>query len=116
MKMLLPVALLSLIATLPSGAKILTLGSHPGAAEVLADSNREVSSTKSFSGYQSWDFENFKKWVTSEDVDTFGPLTLGLLLLALPIRFGQGTNSTGGLRAGEDSNLRRIGQSWDPRF
>lgn len=118
MKILLPfLAILFLFATGPVEAKILVIEGSRAVKE-------EVSTHEPPSAYQSEAFttlfaafSKLKEWLVSEEVGTVGPLTIGLFLLIVPIPFSRSkVNSRVDRPGGEDSKLRRIGQSWDPRF
>jgi hypothetical protein len=79
----------------------------------------ELSMHKSTSAYQSEILADVGRWFSSKEVDTFGPLAIGLILLLLPIGFAAPKPSSRTdvqPPAAEDNNLRRIGRSWDPRF
>jgi hypothetical protein len=84
----------------------------------------EVFTRESSSAYQSDVFRRLsraatklKHWLASEDAATIGPLAIGLFLLILPLPFSRSrANSRAARIRAEDSNLQRIGQSWDPRF
>jgi hypothetical protein len=120
MKMLLPVlAILYLLATCPLGAKILILDANRIVKDRQTDVPRELSTRKSLPvpAYQSETFAKWESWLSSDGVSTFGPLVLGLLLLAVPLPFTRvRTGARDERRTDVDSSLRRIGQSWDPRF
>jgi len=118
MKMLLPVlAILYLLATCPLGAKILILDANRIVKDGQRDAPRELSTRKSLPAYQSETFAKLESWLSSDGVSTFGPLALGLFLLAVPLPFTRVRTSARDERQTDvDSSLRRIGQSWDPRF
>jgi hypothetical protein len=125
MKFLLPfLAILFLFATSPLEAEILVLHGTRTLKEDSKDVPEEVFTRESSSAYQSGVFARLadtvprvKDWLVSEDTATIGPLAIGLFLLILPLPFSRSRANlqADGKRAG-DSSLRRIGQSWDPRF
>ena len=113
-------AVLWLLATPPLGAKMISLNADRSWGEP-ADAPRyqsfKLNAANKSSDYQSEVRARLKRWLASEELSTYGPLMIGLILLCLPIGF-----SRAGLTVGdrpppdEDSSLRRIGRSWDPRF
>jgi hypothetical protein len=121
MKILLPIlAILYLFATSPLEAKILVLDAN----RTLKEGFEEVSTRDLPSGYQSemsgrlsGALTKVKGWMLSEELATLGPLTIGLFLLILPLPFSRAKANLRDDRSRDgDSNLRRTGQSWDPRF
>jgi hypothetical protein len=125
MKFLLPfLAILFLFATSPLEAKILVLHGTRTLKEGSKEVPEEVFTRESSSAYQSGVFRRLgeavtrlKHWLASEEAGTIGPLAIGLFLLILPLPFSRSrANPRADRTQAEDSNLRRIGQSWDPRF
>jgi hypothetical protein len=125
MKLLLPfLAILLQFATGPLEGKILILNENRSLAEDSKSWPEEVSTRESSSDYQrglsarvGGALAKAKDWVASEEMATVGPLAIGLFLLIVPLPFSRfKANSQDGRKRAADSNLRRIGQSWDPRF
>jgi hypothetical protein len=125
MKLLLPLlAILFLFVTSPLEANILVLDGTLMPKEGFTEVPEEVFTRESSSAYQSDVFRRLggvatrlKHWLPSEEAATIGPLAIGLFLLILPLPFSRSRANARAARArAEDSNLRRIGQSWDPRF
>jgi hypothetical protein len=125
MKLLLPfLAILFLFATSPLEAKILVLHGTRTLKEGSKEVPEEVFTRESSSAYQSDVFRRLghaatrlEHWLVSEEAATIGPLAIGLFLLILPLPFSRSRANLRAARArAEDNNLRRIGQSWDPRF
>ncbi len=119
MKMLLPVAaIVWLLVSNSLEGKILILDATRAGSFSSVTVPGEVNTPKSLPDYQSGALAKLGScgcW--SDEAATFGPLTLGLLLLMVPMRFSRSKSNleAAQLRA-EGNNLRRIGQSWDPRF
>jgi hypothetical protein len=112
-------AVLCLLATNPLGAKMFSLNSDRSWWEPtgMGYESLELKAANKSSDYQSELLAKLKLWVTSEEVSTFGPLTIGLVLLCLPIGFSRaGLTAEARRRPDEGSSLKRIGRSWDPRF
>jgi len=118
MKMLLPLsAILCLLVLSPLGAKILILDANRASNDSSTFMPGEVATPRSSSAYQNDAWAKFGSWLASEEAATFGPLALGLLLLIVPVRFSRAKASSEAVRLRDEGNkLRRIGQSWDPRF
>src|SRR5271156_5017858 len=118
MKMLLPVAaIVYLLVSHSLEAKILVLDASRAGSFSSIGVQGEVNTPKSLSDYQTGALVKLGSWLMSDEAATFGPLTLGLLLLAVPMRFSRSKAiSEAAQLRDEGNNLRRIGQSWDPRF
>jgi hypothetical protein len=125
MKFQLPfLAILFLFATSPLEAKILVLHGTRTLKEGSKDVPEEVFTRESSPAYQSGVFAGLgdkltrlKDWLASEEAATIGPLAIGLFLLVLPLPFSRSrANLEAERKQARGSNLRRIGQSWDPRF
>ncbi len=118
MKMFLPVAaILYLLISNSLEAKILILDANRAGSFSSFAVPGEVNTPRSLPDYQSGALAKIGSWLMSDEAATFGPLTLGLLLLTVPMRFSRSkTNLRAAKLRDEGNNLRRIGQSWDPRF
>jgi hypothetical protein len=111
-------AIWNLVAANPLGAKILVVDPDRSVREHSQDGTiAQQISHNSTVDYPVEAMSRLRAWLFSDEVETLGPLVLGLMLLALPFRVSQSkTSSPDELPEAGDSNLRRIGQSWDPRF
>jgi hypothetical protein len=113
-------AVLCLLATNPLGAKMFSLNNDRSwrePAETARFESLELNAANKSSDYQNGLLAKLRLWLTSEALSTFGPLTIGLILLCLPIGFSRaGFSERARRRPDEGSSLKRIGRSWDPRF
>ena len=125
MKILLPLlAILFLFAMSRLEAKILVLDGNRVLKDGSKDLLGEVSTRESSPAYQNEAsaklgdaFARLRNWLASDELATIGPLAIGLALLIVPIPFSRSKLSLrDGRSQASDNNLRRIGQSWDPRF
>lgn len=114
------IAVLCLFSTTHLGAKILSLNTDGTwwETETPRYESLKLNAASKSSDYQSELTAKLKLWLSSEELSTFGPLTLGLILLFLPVGFSRTKASSPDAQPEPDgdSNLRRIGRSWDPRF
>jgi hypothetical protein len=112
-------AVLCLLATNPLVAKMFSLNNDRSWREATGAGyeSLELKAANKSSDYQSELLAKLRRWVTSEEVSTFGPLTIGLILLCLPIGVSRaGLTAARRRPPDEGSSLQRIGRSWDPRF
>jgi hypothetical protein len=111
---------LCLLATIPLGAKIFSPNTDLiwWEAETPQYESFKLSAAAKSSDYQNELTAKLQRWLGSEELSTFGPLTLGLILLFLPVGFSRARVNSPDAQQQQDegSNLRRIGRSWDPRF
>ena len=111
-------AVMCLFVMLPLEAGASRLDAKASVPERARSFAADHSSAASISDYQSDKMQKVARWRVSNHWDTFGPLIIGLALMALPMGFRNlraGSKVEPGQEA-SDSNLRHIGRSWDPRF
>ena len=119
MKTLLRVVGVVCLAAGPLAGSILVIDRDRTVAPSSDPPPVELSVLKSPSAYQNDLLSTLDRWLLANEIDTFGPLALGLILLLLPIRIAlpkSRLQKGGPQQPGGDSNLQRIGQSWNPRF
>lgn len=119
MKLRLPVlVVLGLLTTTSMRAKFISLNADTLWWDAPTYESTKMLAAGNSSDYQSEVIPKWKLWLESEELSTFGPLTLGLLLLFLPVSFSRGRIKSlpDAPQEDGDSNLQRIGRSWDPRF